>query len=113
MSIFAELADDILAFLKSAGKFVETFVVTEAQKGVVLLKQQPIVTKALNLVSDLENSSLSGPDRLNKVINDLEGDYAAFVAAGGLAGLELQGVNLLRQFAQSVFDDFKTTVAGA
>lgn len=112
MSIFAELADDILDFLKKAGHAVETFVVTEAQKAVIYLKQnEPLVTKTLNIISDLESSSLPGADRMNKLLSDIADEAATIAAEGGFSGLLARGVSDLRQFGQSVFDDFKADIA--
>ena len=109
--IFAELADDAIELLKKAGHAIVTFVVAEEQKAVVVLKQHDtIVTKAMNLISDLEDSSHDGTARMDKVIGDLSDDYDAFTTAGGFEGILESGVNVLRQFAQSVFDDFKAAL---
>lgn len=113
MSIFTELTTEAEAALKAAGIAIETFVVTEAQKAVVILKQQDITTRALNLISAIASKSLTGTQKMTVVITDLESDYAAFVAAGGLKGLLAEGESVLRQFAQSVYDDFSADVAKA
>lgn len=112
MSIFAEITDEALSILKAAGHAIETFIVSEAQKLVIYLKQnEPLVTKTLNIISDLESSSLSGADRMNKLLSDIADEAATIAAEGGFSGLLARGVNDLRQFGQSVFDDFKADIA--
>lgn len=111
-TVFVELEQDVVAFLEGAGKAFKAFVVTEEQKAVIVLKQhETIVTRALNLISDLKDSTLSGSEKMDKVVADLEGDYDAFVQAGGFNGILESGISILRQFAESVYSDFAATLA--
>jgi hypothetical protein len=114
MSIFVELADDAVDFLKEAGHELKEFIVTEAQKAVIFLKQnEPLVTKALNLISLAASKSVSGADKMNGVIAAITDIAHTFIAEGGFSGLLAKGVDLVREFAQSVFNDFKAQVGGA
>lgn len=107
MKIFAEIEEGAVGVLKAAGHVVETFVITEAQKVVILLKQnEPLVTKTLNLISDLMSSTMSGADKMNKVISDIMDMVQEVMAEGGFSGIIARALQIVRQFAQSVFDDF-------
>ncbi len=108
MSIFVELKDDALEFLKEAGHELKEFVVTEAQKAVIFAKQnEPLVTKTLNLISLMMSKSMTGTQKMSEVIASIQDIFATFMEEGGFTGLIKKGADLVRQFAQSVYDDFK------
>lgn len=113
MSVFAELADDVLEVLKAAGKEVVTFVMSEEQKLVATAKQTRLGTDALNLISALESSSTSGATKMAAVVAALIPIATDFVATGGLSGLVNSVEDFVREFAQSVYNDFKAAAGKA
>lgn len=113
MKIFAELADDVLAVIKAAGKPVETFVMSELQKLVAETKQTTLGTDAFNLISALESSPAPGATKMAAVVAALVPIASDFVAGGGLPGLAVSVENFVREFAQSAYNDFKAAAETA
>lgn len=111
MSIFAELEDDAIAILKGAGKAIETFVLSEGQKLVAEVKQTYVGTVTLNIISALENHSMSGADKLGAVVSAIVPLIQKLVATGGVSGAISSVESFALEFAQSVFNDFKASIA--
>ena len=110
MGIFAELADDVLAVLKAAGKEIETFVMSEGQKLVASVKQTGLGTTALNIISALESHTATGTEKMEMLIAALVPALNSLEANGGLKGLVTSIEDFAREFAQSAYNDFKAAL---
>ena len=115
MSVFAELTDDAVAFLKAGGHLVKAFVTSEADKAQVYLKQaaenEPLVTKTLNLVSDLESKQMTGAAKMDAVVEDILDGVTTALAEGGFGHLVSEAASLARGLGQMVFTDLRAGLA--
>lgn len=115
MFIIAELTDEAVAILKDAGHDVKIFVTTEADKALVFLKQaaenEPLVTRALNLVSDLESKTMTGPEKMAKLVGDVTGEVETALAEGGFGHLVSLATTLAHGLGEMVLADFRAALA--
>lgn len=112
MTVLAELSDEALAFLKEAGHEVVTFAKNELSKLIVYLRtNEPLVTKALNTISDLESKTMTGPEKMAALVKDIEDDANTFIAEGGPSGIVSRGIADLTAFGETVFADFQADIA--
>ena len=111
MSIFVELEDDAIEILKSAGKAIEAFVLSEGQKLVAEVKQTYVGTVALNVISALQNHTMSGTDKLGAVVSAVVPLIQKLIATGGITGAITSVESFALEFAQSVYNDFKASIA--
>lgn len=98
-AIAAQVATGAFTYLKGVA-------ITAAQKAVALIKETSLGTAIMNLISAASLTTGTGADKFAAVIAAAEAAYTAFVGAGGLSGLISAGLSVLRQVAQSLFDDF-------
>jgi hypothetical protein len=111
MGILVQLEDDVVSFLKSAGKEFVSFFLSEGQKLVAAAKQTYLGTLALNLVQTLESQALTGEQKMETVIAMITPAIQKFVASGGLPGLVTSVEDFAIEFAQSVYNDFRADIA--
>lgn len=105
-SIITEITDEAEKLLSEAGIVLKKIAVSITQEAVALVKETSLGTDIMNLISAAASTSYSGVRKFENVIAAAEKGYADFVSGGGLAGLELAGINILRQLVQSLYDDF-------
>lgn len=88
------------------------WVKSEAMKVVVLATQTNFGTKLLNLVSLFDNDkTISGAERMNRIVAALIGVGEDLLAAGGWSGLFASVKHFLQGAIQLVFNDFAAGMA--
>lgn len=93
-----------------AGKavdFLKDVPITLAHRAVALLKETSLGVAVMNLISAASLHEAPGSDKFSAVISAAEGAYNAFTSHGGLSGLIAEGLSVLRQLVQSLYDDFR------
>lgn len=105
-TILITIEESAISLVKSLGATVEDFVVTEVQKLVAEAKNTDLGTRAANLIELLTTESISGPEKMVKLVGELTSDAEAFLAGGGVNGAIIGVEHFVREFAQSAFNDF-------
>lgn len=119
MSIVAEIegvAQGILHHFEAAGHSVVTFVLTETQKAVALLKTDSgLVGVITNALTDLEDSTKTGAERFEEVLQLAVPEVIKVATAGAsaFAVVETEVFDLGRELVQSIYNDVKGTPASS
>lgn len=93
----------------TAVNYLKDVAISLPQKAVAFIKETPLGTAIMNLISAASTTTASGTEKMAGVIGAAQAAYDAFVANGGLTGLLTAGLSVLRQLAQSLYDDFAAT----
>ena len=110
-SIIVEIEDDVLTFLKSAGKAVETFALSESQKLVAEVKQTYVGTVAMNVIQALESQEMDTAEKFDAVVTAIVPLIQKLIASGGISGAVASVESFAREVAQSAYNDLKADIA--
>lgn len=106
------LTDEQVKTLKAAGHQLEEFALSEGQKAVALLKKSDVGQTVAAEIHALADSTLSGPEKFEKVLAGALPLVAKFVAGGGVEVAIEEAEDLGRELVQSVYDDVKSSSVG-
>lgn len=113
MGIIVEIEDDVLSFLRAAGKAVETFALSEGQKLVAAAKETFVGTAVTNIISALESNTMSGAEKMETVVTAAIPLVEKLVASGGIGALVTSVEDFALEFCQSAYNDFKAAAEKA
>lgn len=100
-------------FNSDAGKSVEAFALTEAQKAVAALSQTTIGATVAADIAALTSSTLTGAQKFEQVVASTSPLIAQFLTTGGVATAVTEVEDLARALVQQVFNDTLSSKAGA
>ena len=103
------LSDAAVAHLKASGHQVETFAVNEFDKALAAAKQTEIGTAALKAVHAAEDTTLTGPQKLEQAVAAVAPVVVDYVAKGGLSAVISDAETFARSLVESTLADVKQT----
>lgn len=103
----------IVITTKGAVAAVRAFAGNELDNAVVAAKKTDLGQAAVSVVGDLENSTLSGGERMVKAVADLAPVVISYAARGGFAAVAADVETFARQLLESTLADLRKTRTGA
>ena len=96
-----------------AGKSVAAFALSEADKVVAALKATDIGKAVADDIKTFSTHNLSGAEKFAAVLGNTIPLVLRYAASGGIAAVAKDAEDIARALVQQVFNDTKSTTAGA
>lgn len=110
-TILIEVETDVLDFLKSAGKELKSFALTETAKLVAEVKATYVGTVAMNLIQVFDSQEMTAAEKFDAVVTTVVPLINKLVASGGVSKAIVSVEDFARELVQSAYNDLKAALA--